>query len=88
MQIRLSLRWSPMLYVPKSDVLTKFGNALRNHKVYQGGESHDFRGLKNGGFLSKSVIQVRLSLIFPLILIRLAWDLKQIARKMTATCSS
>ena len=55
MQIRLSLRWSPMLYVPKSDVLTKFGNALRNHKVYQGGESHDFRGLKNGGFLSKSV---------------------------------
>ena len=46
-----------------------------------GGESGDFRGLKMADTLQKPSIQVRLSLIFPLKLIRLAWGLKHIAQK-------
>ena len=40
------------------------------------GESHDFRILKNGGFLSKPLDSGKSFFIFPLILIRLARGLK------------
>ena len=48
---------------------------------YHGGESHDFRRLKMADTYQDPSIQVRLSLIFSLILIRLPWGLKQIPRK-------
>ena len=42
------------------------------------GESRDLRALKMADSCQNPSIQVRLSLIFPLILTRLAWGLKQI----------
>ena len=42
---------------------------------YQGGESGDFKTT------TMASIQVGLSLIFPFILVRFAWGLKQIPRK-------
>ena len=56
-------------------------NVLIPNLFQHGGESHDFRGLKMADSCLNPSIQVRLSWIFPLILIRLAWGLKQIPRK-------
>ena len=46
--------------------------------IIHGGESLDLRTSKNGEFLSKSLDSGKTFSIFPLILIRLAWGLKQI----------
>ena len=51
------------------------------------GNQHDFSGLKMVDTLQNPSIQVRLSLIFPLILIRLAWGLKQIPWKNESNMS-
>ena len=53
---------------------------------YHGRESHDFKTTTMADTVGgKSVDSGRLSLTFPLILVRFAWDLKQIPRKMTVT---
>ena len=57
---------------------------LRNHD----GESCDRRGTKIAGICKKNSIHVRLSLIFPLILVRFACGLNQIPRKVTEKCPS
>ena len=56
-------------------------------KLY-GGESRDFRGLKMADTCQNPSFQVRLSLIFPLIQIRLTWGLRQIPRKNEIKCRS
>ena len=51
-----------------------------------GGESRDLKTKTMADTIENPAVQVVLSLIFPLIQIRLAWGLEQIPRKMTATC--
>ena len=55
------------------------------------GKRDQMRGSKWRILVKTPLIHVRLSLIFPLILIRFAWGLKQIPRKNesnTSTCSN
>ena len=52
------------------------------------GESRDFRILKKADSCENPSIEVRLTLIFPLILIRLAWGLKQIPRQNESNMSN
>ena len=47
----------------------------------QGGKSRDSRGLEMADAFQNPSIRLRLSLIFPLILVRLVWGLKQISRR-------
>ena len=54
---------------------------LTHIKYGHGGESSDLRGIKMAGTCQNPSIQLKLSVIFPLILIRLACDMKQIPRK-------
>ena len=55
----------------------RLAEVARTVKDTHGGKSRDFLGLKMADTCQKPSIQVRLSLISPLILIRFAWRLKQ-----------
>ena len=57
-------------------------------KILLSTKSWDFRGLKMADTCQNPSIQVRLSMIFPLILARFAWGLKQIPQNNETKCPS
>ena len=70
-------------------ILVKMPHCVGNHMSRlnyvdnkHGGESYDYKRTTMADSIEKNpLIQVRLSLIFPLILVIFAWGLKQIHRK-------
>ena len=78
-QIKRLERW-------KDKMVKELGGEVQFSKYKRGilcpflhaGESHDFQGFKMADTIENLSIQVRLSLIYPLILVRFAWGLKQI----------
>ena len=63
------------------------GTVQTGQMMSHGGESRDFTGLKMADTYQNFLIQVRISLIFSLIQIRLAWGLKQKPQKNDSNMS-